>query len=50
MLSAELVFATSVFAMAQELGRCGKGRTNEGNIAIDTFHLFLTFDDCVYLN
>ena len=36
-------FATSIFAMAQELGWCGRDRTNESSI--DNFHLFLTLDD-----
>ena len=43
-------FPTSIFAMAQELGRCGRGRSNENNLVTDNFHLFLTLDDFVYLN
>ena len=36
--------------MAQELGQRGRGRTNEGHIATDNFHLYLTLNDFVYLN
>lgn len=43
-------FATSVFEMVQELGRCGRGRTHDFNTVTDNFHLFLTLDDFVYLN
>ena len=43
-------FATSVFAMAQELVRCGRGRTNDFKTVTDNFRLFLTFDDIIYLN
>ena len=36
--------------MAQELGQCGRGRSNECSLVTDNFHLFLTLDDFVYLN
>ena len=40
-----LSFPTSVFAMAQELGRCGGDRLNECTMISDNFHLYLTLDD-----
>ena len=43
-------FPTSIFEMAQELGRCGRGRTNESGIVTDNFHLMLSLDDFIYLN
>ena len=43
-------FPTSIFEMAQELGRCGRGRTNESGTVTDNFHLMLSLDDFVYLN
>ena len=43
-------FPTSLFEMAQELGRCDRSRKNESNIATYNFHFFLALDDFVYLN
>ena len=43
-------FPTSIFEMAQELGRCRRGCTNDNGVVTDNFHLFLTFDDFAYLN
>lgn len=36
--------------MAQEMGRCGRGRTNDTGTVTDTFYLILSCDDFIYLN
>ena len=43
-------FPTSIFDMAQELGRAGRGRANGNGRVTDNFHLFLSLDDYIYLN
>ena len=43
-------FPISLFVMAQELGRCGRGRLNECTVILDSFHMYLTLDNFVYLN
>ena len=43
-------FSTSVFEMAQEMGRCGRGRTNQTCTVTDNFYLMLSCDDFIYLN
>ena len=42
-----LGFPTSIFEMAQELGRCGRGRSG---MVTDHFYLLLSCEDYVYLN
>ena len=43
-------FPTSVFEIAQELGRCGRGCSNKNDIVTDSFHLFLSLDNFIYLS
>jgi len=43
-------FPTRIFEMAQEMGRCGRGRTNDTGIVTDNFYLMLSYDDFIYLN
>ena len=43
-------FPTSAFEMAQELGRCGRGRSNDDGVVTDNFYLFLSLDDFMCLN
>ena len=43
-------FPTSIFEMAQELGRCGRGRSNDNGVTTDNFYLMFSLDDFVYLN
>ena len=43
-------FPTSIFEMAQEMGRCGRGRSNDTGTVTDNFYLMLSCDDFVYLN
>ena len=43
-------FPTIIFEMAQELGRCGRGCSNENGIVTDNFHLLLSLDNLIYLN
>ena len=43
-------FLTSIFEMAQELGRCGRGWLNESGKVTDNLHLILSLDDFIYLN
>ena len=42
-------FLTSIFEMAQELGRCGRDRFNENGEVTYIFHLLLSLKDVVYL-
>ena len=43
-------FSQSIFELAQELGRCGRGCSNPNGIVTDNVHLLLTLDDFIYLN
>ena len=43
-------FPTSIFEMAQEMGRCGRGRSNDTGTVTDNFYLLLSCDDYIYLN
>ena len=43
-------FPTSIFEMAQKMGRCGRGRTNDAGTVTDNFYLMLSCDDFIYLN
>ena len=43
-------FPTSIFEMAQEMGRCGRGRSNNTGTVTDNFYLLLSCDDYIYLN
>ena len=43
-------FLTSIFEMAQEMGQCGRGRSNDTGTVTDDFYLMLSCDDCIYLN
>ena len=43
-------FPTSIFEIAQELGRCGWGRTNSTTIVTDHVYLLLSYQDFFYLN
>ena len=37
----------SIFELAQELGQCGRGCSNQNGIVIDNIHLLLTLDDFI---
>ena len=43
-------FPTSILDMIQEMGRCGRNRSNDGTDPTDEFYLFLSLQDFVYLN
>ena len=43
-------FPTSLLDMIQEMGRCGRNRSNDGTDPSDNFYLFLSLQDFVYLN
>ena len=43
-------FPTSIIDMIQEMGRCGRTRTNDGTCPSDDFYLFLSLNDFIYLN
>ena len=43
-------FPTSVLDMIQEMGRCGRNRSNDGTDPSDNFYLFISLQDFVYLN
>ena len=43
-------YPTSVLDMIQEMGRCGRNRSNNGENPSDDFYLFLTMHDFIYLN
>lgn len=43
-------FSTSIFEMAQELGRCERGRSNDTGTITDNFHLMISLEEFVYLN
>ena len=43
-------YPTSVIDMAQEMGRCGRGRSSSGSAVTGEFHLVLSLNDFVYLN
>ena len=43
-------FPTSILNLAQEMGRCGRNRSNNGSSPTDHFILILTLNDCVYLH
>ena len=43
-------FSTSIFEMAQEMGQCELGRTNDIGTVTDDFYLMLSCDDFIYLN
>ena len=43
-------FPTSLIDMVQEMGRCGRGRSNDDGIVTDNFHILLSCHDFVYLN
>ena len=42
-------FPTSLINMIQEMGRCGRGRTNDGSSPTDLFSLCIKLNDYVYL-
>ena len=43
-------YPTSVIDMAQEMGRCGRGRSSSDSAVTGEFHLVLSLNDFVYLN
>ena len=42
--------STSIFEMLQQMGLCGRGRTNDRGTVMDNFYLMLSCDDFIYLN
>ena len=43
-------FPTSILDMIQEMGRCGRTRSNDGSNPSDDLYLFISLNDFVYLN
>ena len=43
-------FPTSIFEMAQEMGQCGRGRSNDTGTVTDNFYLMLSVNDFIYLS